>query len=182
MLLDFLESIRCGGILLDSAGATIELNATAHRILQENAGVRFQAGDAAQARQSLELMVNRDMRQMREERPFVVRRNDQKWPIIVSVLEPGTSEPRTKAVILLDLNLRSDLDGVAIQKAFGLTAAESNLAVGLARGSTLTEIARAQGVSMNTVRGHLAATFSKTNTRRQAELSALLARFSLISC
>jgi DNA-binding CsgD family transcriptional regulator len=181
MFLDFLEGIGCGGLLIDAASFAVSLNSTAHRILQANSGLRFHREDAAQARQSLELMLDCDVRRLREERSFVVQRKDERWPIMVSIAAPREARAGAIAVVMLDLNLQSPLDALSVQKAFGLTAAESALAIGIARGATLTEISRSQGVSMNTVRGHLTSTFAKTHTRRQAELSALLARFSLIS-
>lgn len=194
MFLTFLENIGCGGVLIDTAGLTIDLNATAHRILQESSGSRFPIEDRTQIRQSLERLLGCDVRRLREER-LVVPTNGERWPIIAAVMRPrvtSTNEKNTKksdisdknkiiAVVLLDLNVQSPLDAGMLQKAFGLTTAESNLAMGIAQGATLNEIARSQGVSMHTVRGHLASAFAKTHTRRQAELSALLARLSLIS-
>lgn len=59
--------------------------------------------------------------------------------------------------------------------AFRLTQAESRLAAGLAQGRTLKSLAEERQVSLNTVRSQLKAVFAKTNTRRQAELVALLA-------
>jgi DNA-binding CsgD family transcriptional regulator len=181
MFLDFLERISCGGILIDPADLSISLNATARRILQETSGIRFGEGDAVQARQSLERVLDCDIRRLRQEKSFVIRRGDDRWPIVVSVMDRGESDAGAIAVILLDLNVSARLDPASVQKAFGLTAAESVLAIEIARGSALTEISRAQGVSMNTLRGHLTSAFAKTHTRRQAELTALLARFSLIS-
>lgn len=181
MLLEFLDRIGCGGMLIDAEGATIGLNRAAHRILREIGGVGFQPDDTGQARQILERMLDCEMRGLREERLFITRHNEERWPIVVRALPPADSDASVTTVILLDLNLPLQLDASSIQKAFGLTAAESNLAIEIGRGSTLTEISRSQGVSLHTVRGHLASTFSKTHTRRQGELMALLARFSLVS-
>jgi DNA-binding CsgD family transcriptional regulator len=181
MLLDFLDYICCGGILVDAEGPAISLNEAAYRILSESSGIPFHPRDLAQAQQSLERMLGREVRQLREEQFFAVRRNDERWPIVVRVFPPRELDASVILVVLLDLNIPPQLDAVAVQKAFGLTAAESNLAVEIARGHTLTEISRSQGISLNTARGHLTAVFSKAHTRRQAELSALLARFSLVS-
>jgi DNA-binding CsgD family transcriptional regulator len=63
---------------------------------------------------------------------------------------------------------------------FGLTPAEERLAVQITRGDTPADIARETGVSIATVRSQLAAVFAKTQTGRQAELVALLARVAIL--
>jgi DNA-binding CsgD family transcriptional regulator len=62
----------------------------------------------------------------------------------------------------------------AIAQAFGLTPAEVRLAVALASGDTVQEIAERHGLSKNTVRVQLQSVFAKTRTRRQAELATLV--------
>ncbi|MBP8169503.1 MAG: hypothetical protein KAX99_07535 [Azonexus sp.] len=61
---------------------------------------------------------------------------------------------------------------VAIQ--FGLTSAESRLAVLLTEGKTVAEAAKVAGISMATARTHLRNIFAKTATSRQSELALLL--------
>lgn len=63
-----------------------------------------------------------------------------------------------------------------IAHAYGLTSAEQTLCRHLVSGAGLPEAARAQGVSMSTVRTHLKGVFLKTETHRQSELVALLAQ------
>jgi DNA-binding CsgD family transcriptional regulator len=181
MLLEFLDRIGCGGILIDAESGAVSLNRAARQILREIGGVGFHPEDAAQARQVLERMLDCEIRRLHEERLFVVRHSDGRWPTVIRALPPAKSDANVITVLLLDLNVPLRLDAPSIQKAFGLTAAEANLAIEIGQGSTLLEISRSQGVSLHTVRGHLTAIFSKTHTRRQAELMALLARFSLVS-
>jgi DNA-binding CsgD family transcriptional regulator len=61
---------------------------------------------------------------------------------------------------------------------FGLTAAEADLAGGLALGARLEEIAEEQGVKLSTIRTQLKSLLSKTDTDRQASLVRLLTRLS----
>lgn len=63
-----------------------------------------------------------------------------------------------------------------LRAAYGLTPAECDVALALARGETLRSLADALGISINTARTHLQHIFDKTGTRRQAELVRLLAR------
>ena len=81
-------------------------------------------------------------------------------------------------VILLLTDLTSPLRPEATQlcAAFRLTVAEAKLAAKVASGMGIDGAAAALGVSRETARTQLKAVFAKTNTRRQAELAALVAR------
>ena len=63
-----------------------------------------------------------------------------------------------------------------LKSSFGLTNAEARLAIELARGSSLSQAAEAFGVRYQTARSQLRAVFAKTDTHRQSQLAALLAR------
>lgn len=76
------------------------------------------------------------------------------------------SDPRKKQTTAIAL----------LAHTYGFTRAESEVAIALLNGHTLSIIADQKGVSYNTVKTHLHALFSKTHTRRQAELISLLLR------
>ena len=61
-----------------------------------------------------------------------------------------------------------------LQRLFGLTAAEARLACSISRGETLGEAAGVLGIKISTARCQLAKLMAKTETRRQAQLVALL--------
>jgi DNA-binding CsgD family transcriptional regulator len=63
-------------------------------------------------------------------------------------------------------------------EAFGLTPAEARLAAEIAAGGTLPEIARAKGISHETLRSRLKSVFDKTGTGRQTELALLVSRMA----
>jgi DNA-binding CsgD family transcriptional regulator len=86
----------------------------------------------------------------------------------------------TSTVILLDLDAHPEPTPRTLQRLFGFTAAETQLAVELARGRNLLDIARSRRLSRTTIRSHLAALFVKTQTRRQVELVALLGRVAVL--
>lgn len=65
-----------------------------------------------------------------------------------------------------------------LQDLFDLTAAEARLAQLLACGDSIDEVAQKLDIKMSTARTQLAAVFSKTDTRRQAKLVALLGRIA----
>jgi DNA-binding CsgD family transcriptional regulator len=179
MLLDFLERMGCGGVLLDSDASVIRLNGTARTILQEITGSAFDADDHAAAQRKLEQMFKCEVgRIVRADEPIVIAIGER-WPVVASTMRSGLPGDDSTAIILVDLNRHPELDTAILQKTFELTAAEANVAICIARGLTLTRVSDLLGVSLHTVRGHLAATFSKTHTRRQAELTALLARLAV---
>ncbi|MBB5577757.1 MULTISPECIES: helix-turn-helix transcriptional regulator [Rhizobium] len=62
-----------------------------------------------------------------------------------------------------------------LTKLFGLTRAEAEIALMLAQGMTLHDIAAQRTVSYQTARAHLKSIYRKTDTNRQPELSLLLA-------
>jgi len=81
--------------------------------------------------------------------------------VLVHVVDPETEgEPRT----------------TVLRRLFGLTAAEAELAVELARGRRLEEVAAERGVQLTTVRSQLQSLFAKMETNHQAELVRLLTR------
>ena len=81
------------------------------------------------------------------------------------------------ACVLITARARNQSVGLSAQtlsRTFGLTAAESAVALALCEGKTPDEHARDQGVSLATVRTQLRAVFEKTQTRRQSETVGLL--------
>lgn len=86
----------------------------------------------------------------------------------------------TSALILVDLDAHPEPSPRTLHSLFGLTAAETQLAVELARGHNLLDIARSRRLSRTTIRSQLGALFVKTQTRRQADLVALLGRIAIL--
>jgi DNA-binding CsgD family transcriptional regulator len=71
-------------------------------------------------------------------------------------------------------------EGAAIQKTlrelFGLTRTEAAIAAAVANGQDIPLIANSFRISIGTVRSHLKAILTKSGTRRQAQLVALIHR------
>ncbi len=67
-----------------------------------------------------------------------------------------------------------------LRTLFGLTRAEIALTEKLANGQTLTEAAEVASISRETARTHLKSILRKTGTRRQSELTALLAGLTVV--
>ena len=63
---------------------------------------------------------------------------------------------------------------------FGLSRAESRLALGMLAGRSAAECARVAGVGLATIRTQLHSIFTKTGVRRQAQLVALLSKVPVL--
>lgn len=116
---------------------------------------------------------------------IAVSRPDSMLPFLVHLmplagarlrdLSPG----RGSAVALVALSDPARLPAgrlKALAAAFGFTPAEAQVAWQVASGAGIEEIADASGRSRETVRSHVKSLLSKTDTRRQSELVAVLHR------
>lgn len=91
--------------------------------------------------------------------------------------ELGAGEPS----VLVIARMRSHETRLTVEllrDVFGMTAAESAVALALVEGQTPEEHALRAGVSIATVRTHLRAVFERTQSRRQAEVVSVLMRLS----
>jgi len=88
--------------------------------------------------------------------------------------EPGLAGQPVQVAVFLVRPGPPHLDASQLATHFGLTAAESRLAVRLAEGRTIAEAAKTAGISLATARSHLRNIFAKTATSRQSELALLL--------
>jgi DNA-binding CsgD family transcriptional regulator len=74
------------------------------------------------------------------------------------------------AVFVSDPDQRDSASQHTLGELFGLTPAEANVAILLARGQSLAEISETQNISPHTARAQLKSIFAKTGVSRQAEL------------
>jgi DNA-binding CsgD family transcriptional regulator/PAS domain-containing protein len=80
----------------------------------------------------------------------------------------------TAILFITDVEQAAAVRGDQFGQDFGLTPAEAVFAVEISKGDGLQAAAGRLGVSLTTVRTHLAHVFDKTGTRRQAELVRLI--------
>jgi DNA-binding CsgD family transcriptional regulator len=79
-------------------------------------------------------------------------------------------------LVALSHSSRDEAGAQSIAGPFGLTGQELNVALKIAEGMTLREIADIRGVSIHTVRNQLKSAMSKTDSRRQADLVRIVER------
>ena len=179
-LLDTLERMRCGGVLLDVFGAAIRINPTAARLLRDGAEPAAELDWTRSAVKSL--LGKAGTRFKLDDENWVVVSRENRRPLAIHAvpLRHGVLEGVHTALILIDLEDVPVPRSRVLQQVFGLTPAEAGLAISIVRGETPADIAQLRKVSMATVRSQLASVFSKTNTKGQVELVTLLARVALL--
>jgi DNA-binding CsgD family transcriptional regulator len=115
--------------------------------------------------------------------PVVLRRAGMRpliaYPLRLDSLARDVVAPAFAAIVLVDLAQRAVPAEQVLRQIFGLTGAEARLTARIAGGATVSEAAEVLGITYDTARGQLKGVFSKTQTGRQAELIALMARLSL---
>ena len=111
---------------------------------------------------------------------MVLRGADPLPPLILHVNPVGPLEtdyrisPVAALVLVFDPATRVDIDPAVVARAFDLTKMESRVAVQLAQGMSVHEIAAAMGRKESTIRSHVKRIFLKHGLSRQAELVRLV--------
>ncbi len=99
-------------------------------------------------------------------------------PVLITPVRPGdklADDNRIRAAMYFSDPTRSHpMSPDTLTDTYGLTAAEAWIAIGVANGLSLEEVAEQSGTSINTARSQLRSIFRKTDTSRQAELVKLL--------
>jgi len=169
MTLDLLQKLGCGGVVIGGAGKVVARNIVAASLIGDR---------AAQLPEDLRRTVN-DLTRSAVKVGWMRR---DRGSALVLHLMPLSQTAATEAalLVLIDPGRPAKLDEGVVRSLFGLTEAESDLAVRLARGQRVQAIARARGVTLGTVRTQLRAIFGKTRTKSQAGLVLLLARLATI--
>ncbi|AZO41497.1 helix-turn-helix transcriptional regulator [Mesorhizobium sp. M7D.F.Ca.US.005.01.1.1] len=172
-----LDRIGCGYLMLDRNKKVIEWNEAAQDTLERQGEAADTAGEISAGLRRL--VANVPVRFHPGSLSWVVIRSRGDRPVILN--ETGAIAPDgTSIVALVDRENTSAANPQTLQKMFGLTSAETQLALRLAQGDAPLEIARSWHLSRTTIRSQLASLFAKTETKRQAELVALLGRISVL--
>lgn len=176
-------------IILDEKGRVLNTNALATALLRDGDGVSLRGkhlhveGRSAnrelqaaldsviRAQQAGETSVVKALRVPRPGgRPplgLVIR------PVPVSEWSEGQAGP-SAAVFISDPDQRESASQHTLEELFALTPAEARVAILLARGLSLAEVASTQKISPHTARAQLKSIFAKTGVSRQAELVRMI--------
>ncbi|MGH8807737.1 MAG: helix-turn-helix transcriptional regulator [Noviherbaspirillum sp.] len=183
------DSLMVGTVILDENGKILQTNQAADELLRERDGLRI-------ANNALEAVYQRDNRELRRlikkalsgyakpdlsvvEAMSVMRPSGKNslGVVVRSVPISDWSEGKNRpaaAVFVRDPEGKPQAPHEVVRQMFGLTPAEATLAIELANGLSLDEIAEALNIRRNTARAHLRSIFSKTGVTRQTELVRIL--------
>jgi DNA-binding CsgD family transcriptional regulator len=187
LTLALLDQLPWGVFFIDASLRVVQVNAAGEEILRQRDGLMCLGGRLLAASRMdhsrLQAALARAIGGKRSGADLTIARPSGLRPWLVSLAPLGsrfyglfsvTSARAFLYVVDPEARLRSEEE--RLQAFYGLTRAETRLAVDLLRGLTLANIAELHGLSSETVRSQLKSLFAKTETNRQSELLALLVR------
>lgn len=177
-ILTLIERLGCGCVIVDEYRRIIEANAVAQRILDRADGSTTDSSTRYQYVLS-ELLERGGVRLKAGSLIWIATSIKRGVTVALDHVHHFTTD-RMSIIVLLDLDTFPTPNPTTLKLLFGLTFAEARLAFHLAQGRTPNEIAKILRVSRTTVRSQLGAIFSKTHTKRQATLVALLGRIAVL--
>ena len=190
-----LDTTRCGAIQLDPRGRIVALNSRALKMLRTGDGITDARGRLRaripQENATLQSLLARALPRFGGpggSRSMIVTHSVDSPPRLVVHVSPvsgGRAESRASRVaailLVVEPEKRATADPELVAGALGLTPAESRVAVMLAAGFTLRDIATATGRSRGTVRWHVKQIFDKNRISRQVELVQLVQSLSVMA-
>ncbi len=182
--LDAFARIGVGAALLDRRGRVVETNEAVPLGDGLSVLARELVAGLASDRAALNQMIAAALRPPGEgppPGPVAIRRPSGRRPIVAEALPVAGAmrsllAPGVVIVLLRDLARETVPAAETLRRLFRLTPREAALASHLAAGRSLQEAALAIGISEAHARQRLKSVFAKTETVRQGDLIALLAR------
>ncbi len=182
--LQSLDQLSAGVIVSDGTGRVIEMNVIAEQIIRQGDGLRLSQGKL-HARRAFESSRLAALFAAATETTdgckigrMAIGRPDNGTPYLLTVVPLGadlTVSGRPEALTLvIDPDARLPAQE-HLTEIFGLSPAESWVAIGLMSGKILRDIAADLGVEIATLRTQLSSIFRKVGVRRQADLVRVLA-------
>lgn len=172
-------------VLLDRTGNVVRANPAAERILSGDP--RIERRRVVSSNPDATAALDRALHTLIWTRsaaafmaPVPLPRPDRRpvlaYPVRLPAVSADVFSGCQAILVLADPERQKSPPEAALRSGFGLTAAETRLAMQLAAGVSLEAAADALVISKETARAHLKAIFGKLAVHRQAELVALLAR------
>jgi DNA-binding CsgD family transcriptional regulator len=198
-ILGVLESLGCGGFLLDPRARVLSLNSTAFCCLGDGLvleGERLNATDR-DSDQRLQSFIAAELRGAGRSTPpqSVAVRRGSRLPLVVRPHQldglaeeaDGSAARSNRApapgllLVVVDPEMLRPPQHDVLMQTFDLTRTEADIAIGVALGRALAQIATDRAIKVGTVRAHLKAVFAKTHSRSQADLTGTLTRLALLA-
>ena len=181
---DAIEHVATGVVLIDRSAQVRFANAAARRLLERGDGLRVSHGRLGAMHSGEERKLARavsDALSVHEREStaasdtIMISRAENPSPYNVLVMPiRRAGGGRQVAVLVGDPDARVVDAPELVARLYGLTPAESSLAISLASGDTLEDYAELNGIALSTTRWRLKQVQSKTGARRQVDLVRLL--------
>lgn len=186
--LDVLDQAPYGVVLLSRQGIVLHVNRLAKEVLNHKDGLSIEAGEVRAAihretqaiRCAISAACGSSLSELRAGSLAVTRHSlARSYAVLVAPL-PGNGhdvfrDVKPAAVMFITDPERSDVaESEVLQRLYGLTTKEANVASLIALGHGIAHVSDVLGVSQETVRTHLKQVLQKTGTSRQSELVRLI--------
>jgi len=186
-----LDHLVIGLVLLDDTARVVYANPMAERVLERHPAIQRVGSSTRAVDHEQAVKLQRLIQQAANDTGDIsepsggaigLRHPDSPWPLPVLVTPirragiPGIGAVAGAHVALLmtDTEQSHPIAPDTLGEAYGLTPSEALVAIGIANGMSVDEIAQAHGTSHHTVRSQLKTIFSKLHVSRQAELVKVL--------
>lgn len=190
-LLKGLDRLVIGLILYDQNGRSVYINPTAEAIIEAHPALALQDGEL--------ILINPDdeknLRKTIVDTADIDPDDSWKQSVAIGITHPDVEAPlpilvtpmhgnlitsdldydgAKVAVFISDPNLQQPISIDALVSVYGLTPSEAQVAISLANGHSIDEIANTSSHSAHTIRSQLKSVFRKTGVTRQSELIKML--------
>ncbi len=186
-LATLLENKKTGVIQLDRRGRIVEANDHARHLLRSGDGLVDRSGllhaSSSTDDQKLQKLLAGALPPFGRQGAsgsLVVRRSLLSPALVVHISPVGENQTDSRSqrvaalVLVMDPLNRATVDPALVAATLGLTPAESHVAVLLAQGKTIRDIAFEAGRSTGTIQWHIKQIFNKHGLSRQVELVQLV--------
>lgn len=181
-----LDRLASGTILLDTRGRILHMSAVAARMLAVPDGLRIEAGQLAAVlpaeEAALARLIGRAAAGASGDRggALTISRPSGRRAWVVAVapvrLEVGWLAPRRPAAVvsITDPEHTPALAADRLSELYGFTAREAEVALGIASGLELKDVAGSLGLTVLSARQYLSRALQKSGAHRQHDLTRLL--------
>lgn len=167
-----LDRVRVPVLVYGATGALIHANVSGHALLAQEEGLAARLARAVGAGRGAGDSVVRDLVHMAALGP----QGADGCRIVVERVTSRSPRPTEAWVVVLDVPDGHEAAHAWLKGTFGLTPAETRIAMALGHGLGVSTAAERLGISANTARTHLKRVFHKTGVRRQSQLAVLVVR------
>ncbi len=183
---NLMEQLSFGVVVVDAATRVVTMNQQAKAILDAADGLHLEDGILVAARSfertKLAQLLARCAKQPRAcSGELLIGRPSKRLPyaLLVTPLPfelnalVGTGSP-AMMIIISDFDSRALIRAERLMELFGFTSAEARLAVAIAQGKDLRQIAAESRKALSTLRSQLASLFDKSGVKRQVDVARIV--------